>query len=119
MLSKMMLFNELKKVAEKYNVDIEIDIEDIVDNGELNGCKGYVTNKQTGSYVYLDTYKAPYSNDKVLYRLVENKEDYSPVTLVNGYNRWCKPDELAKKVTHLLKKEKIIKPMLVITRKGE
>ena len=51
------LKNACKKANEKYNYDLQFDIKNIIVNGNKRGCSGFVTNKENGSCVYVDTEK--------------------------------------------------------------
>lgn len=75
--------NALKKANEKYGYDLEFDIKNIVINGAKRGCSGFVTNKQNGSCVYLNTERTGIGHLGYMYRYADNNKDYK------GYhNRW-------------------------------
>lgn len=102
------LKNQLKKEAEAQDVSIDIFIQNISVNGEKRGCDGHIVNKGNGSCVYLNTEESCYSplHGKAMYRLAEKPKDWSSNGLKNGFNRWCKTENLAKEVIYLLKTEK-------------
>lgn len=108
MLLKTKLSNQILAEAEKQGVDVELNIKNISVNGTKRGCSGHVTNKTTGSCVYLDTEESVFSPlaGKCMYRLAKDTKDWSSNSLKNGYNRWCKTEELASSVIHLLATEK-------------
>lgn len=97
------LRNAFKKANKKYNYDLQFDIKNIVINGEKRGCSGFVTNKENGSCVYVDTEKPCCLNLGIMYRYADNNKDFM------GYsNRWTgrnyDTDSLANVILSLLDK---------------
>ena len=103
------LKNQLIAVANETEMTIDVKLKNISINGHKTGCSGHVW---TGdSCVYLTTEESVFAPlaGKTMYRLAENPADYGSNRLVNGNNRWCKPEELATKVIETLANEKPIK----------
>jgi hypothetical protein len=77
------LKNAFKKANEKYGYDLKFDIKNIIINGAKRGCSGFVTNKENGSCVYVNTERTCCLNLGVMYRYADNNKDFT------GYsNRW-------------------------------
>lgn len=97
------LINAFKKANRKYNYDLQFDIKNIIINGEKRGCSGFVTNKENGSCVYVDTEQPCCLNLGVMYRYADNNKDF-----VGYSNRWTgrnyNADSLANAVLALLNK---------------
>lgn len=97
------LRNAFKKANKKYNYDLQLDIKNIIINGKKHGCSGFVTNKENGSCVYVNTEKPYCLNLGVMYRYADNNKDFT------GYsNRWTGKnydvDSLADVILALLDK---------------
>lgn len=95
--------NALKKANEKYGYDLEFNIKNIIINGAKRGCSGFVTNKENGSYVYLNTERTCCGELGIMYRYADNDKDYKGYT-----NRWTgrvyTVDSLANNIISLLNK---------------
>jgi len=95
--------NVLKKANENYGYDLQFDIKNININGSKRGCSGFVTNKENGSCVYINTELTGCSWLELMYRYADNNKDYK------GYrNRWGGDDnninEMADNIMKMLKK---------------
>lgn len=81
----------------------EAKLKNVRINGNLVGCSGFVTEKESGRVIYLTTdfgvAPAPSSKTKVMYRMARSDRDY-----IGGYNRYCQIDQLGQDLASLFHK---------------
>ena len=90
MITALKLKNALYKEAEKRDICIECFLKNARINGKNQGAYGHVINISSGGCLYVDAEIRTLSslNGKVLYRWAKDKNDWSSISVKNGYNQW-------------------------------
>lgn len=104
MFTRVKLRNQILKAAEGKKLLLDIKLTNSKVNGRILGCSGHITDLISGVCVYTITDAISYEPlaRKSMYRLAENDKDYGSNRIRNGYNCWCKDEELAECIVKLI-----------------
>lgn len=102
-MASLVLMTALKnRIKKNGKGDYDFNLSNININGVKRGCSGYITNKDNGITIYVDTEPSAYGplEDKILWRIAEKVDG----RYVSGYNKWGmrKNDSYIKDIVNVL-----------------
>jgi hypothetical protein len=96
---KALLAIKLRNELLAINPDLQVQLRNIVVNGNKMGCSGFITDPATGRVVYLNTDHNQGTNfDRAYFRVARDAKDYR-----GGLNHFSGYTELAEAAAELLK----------------